>query len=236
MHYVIGDIHGCYDEMMSLINKIETEDSTAEFVFVGDFLDRGPQVLQVLDWAMRHITPEGKYRSVLGNHEDMTAEWGHAFLSCVSDGKTDQYPGHRYDLDLLLKKENKLTTENIVKILSFIESLPLEIDITLKDIDTEYTTYRIVHAWVGDGICEEDRQKFKILWNREDVVHDRPGEIIVHGHTPTIKERERPGRIRFGKGEINVDGGCCFSKKHENVQCALCALCLETWKEYYIIP
>ena len=61
MHYVIGDVHGCYDEMMLLLQKIEKSDSEAQFIFVGDFIDRGPKVWDVLAWAMENITEDGKY-------------------------------------------------------------------------------------------------------------------------------------------------------------------------------
>lgn len=44
MHYCIGDIHGCFDEMLLLIQKIENTDKDAEFIFLGDFIDRGPKV------------------------------------------------------------------------------------------------------------------------------------------------------------------------------------------------
>lgn len=39
MHYVIGDIHGCYNELVQLLAKL---DLTSEDVvyFVGDFVDR----------------------------------------------------------------------------------------------------------------------------------------------------------------------------------------------------
>ena len=60
MHYVIGDVHGCYDEMMTLIKKIESMDSEAQICFVGDFIDRGPKVWETLCWAMDNITEKGK--------------------------------------------------------------------------------------------------------------------------------------------------------------------------------
>ena len=73
MHYVIGDVHGCYDELMRLLQKIEEKDNDAIIYFVGDLIDRGPKVWEVLNWAMEHITPDGKYRSVRGNHEELAA-------------------------------------------------------------------------------------------------------------------------------------------------------------------
>ena len=40
MHYAIGDVHGSYEELMTLLNKIESQDTDAQFIFVGDWVDR----------------------------------------------------------------------------------------------------------------------------------------------------------------------------------------------------
>ena len=71
MHYVIGDIHGCYQDMIALLNKIESQDQDAQIIFVGDFIDRGPDVDKVLDWCLENITLDGKYKAVRGNHEQI---------------------------------------------------------------------------------------------------------------------------------------------------------------------
>ena len=68
MHYVIGDIHGCYQDMIALLNKIESQDQDAQIIFVGDFIDRGPDVDKVLDWSLENITLDGKY-------EEITSRW-----------------------------------------------------------------------------------------------------------------------------------------------------------------
>ena len=75
MHYVIGDVHGCYTELMSLLDKIESQDAEAQIIFVGDWVDRGSEQKQVLDWMMEHITEDGKYQSVRGNHDEEAWEW-----------------------------------------------------------------------------------------------------------------------------------------------------------------
>ena len=40
MHYAIGDVHGCYQAMIKLIRKIEREDADAQFILIGDVIDR----------------------------------------------------------------------------------------------------------------------------------------------------------------------------------------------------
>lgn len=80
MHYVVGDVHGCYDELMALLRKIEKRDSEARIIFVGDFINRGPSVWDVLHWAMENITSDGKYQTVRGNHEQLVLDWYENFL------------------------------------------------------------------------------------------------------------------------------------------------------------
>lgn len=60
MHYVIGDVHGCYDELATLLTIIEKRDRSAQFILLGDLIDRGPKVWEVLYWAQRHISQNGR--------------------------------------------------------------------------------------------------------------------------------------------------------------------------------
>ena len=58
---VIGDLHGCHDEAVELLDRLAVT-SNDRVVFVGDLVDRGPQRRECVELAMRH-------ESVLGNHE-----------------------------------------------------------------------------------------------------------------------------------------------------------------------
>jgi diadenosine tetraphosphatase ApaH/serine/threonine PP2A family protein phosphatase len=59
---VIGDLHGCYDEAIDLLDKLAVT-STDRVIFAGDLIDRGPQRRECLDLAMRN-------ECILGNHEE----------------------------------------------------------------------------------------------------------------------------------------------------------------------
>ncbi|HLY08917.1 MAG TPA: metallophosphoesterase [Planctomycetota bacterium] len=59
---VIGDLHGCYDEAVELLDRLAAT-SADRVVFAGDVVDRGPKRRDCVELAMRH---EG----VLGNHEE----------------------------------------------------------------------------------------------------------------------------------------------------------------------
>ncbi len=63
-HLVIGDIHGCYHELLDLLDRAGLS-SDDQIMAIGDVVDRGPHSAEVLAFFQR--TPNT--RSILGNHE-----------------------------------------------------------------------------------------------------------------------------------------------------------------------
>lgn len=64
--YAIGDIQGCYDPLMRLLEHIQFDDQADRLWFVGDLVNRGPQSLDVLRFIKQlPLTP----RITLGNHD-----------------------------------------------------------------------------------------------------------------------------------------------------------------------
>jgi hypothetical protein len=61
---IVGDIHGCYEELLALVDRARLAESD-EIVALGDLFDRGPEPRDVLSF-FRH---RPNARSVLGNHE-----------------------------------------------------------------------------------------------------------------------------------------------------------------------
>jgi bis(5'-nucleosyl)-tetraphosphatase (symmetrical) len=67
---VVGDVHGCLEELDELLRLVELRPGFDRLVFVGDLLDRGPDSLGVVRRAR-----ELRARSVLGNHEEKHLRW-----------------------------------------------------------------------------------------------------------------------------------------------------------------
>jgi hypothetical protein len=100
--YVIGDIHGQYEKMVGLLRgagligaDLAWSGGSAQLWFMGDFFDRGPDGIAVVDLVMRlqaeAATAGGRVESLLGNHEPLLlaarrfgerpTAWGGSFIS-----------------------------------------------------------------------------------------------------------------------------------------------------------
>jgi bis(5'-nucleosyl)-tetraphosphatase (symmetrical) len=64
--YAIGDVQGCHQQVLNLIDKIRATTPDARYVFVGDLVNRGPRSLEML----RYLRSMGeRVKVVLGNHD-----------------------------------------------------------------------------------------------------------------------------------------------------------------------
>lgn len=75
MYDLIGDIHGHADELMQLLEILGYQKVRGTYrhpdrqvIFLGDFIDRGPKIRQVLE-IVRPMIEDGKALAVMGNHE-----------------------------------------------------------------------------------------------------------------------------------------------------------------------
>ncbi|WP_024850668.1 symmetrical bis(5'-nucleosyl)-tetraphosphatase [Hydrogenovibrio kuenenii] len=64
--YIIGDLQGCYDDLMNLLDKIKYDPAKDELWFAGDIVNRGPKSLECLRFV-KNLGDSGKM--VLGNHD-----------------------------------------------------------------------------------------------------------------------------------------------------------------------
>ncbi len=79
---IIGDVHGCYDELCTLLEQLGYMRSGSEYrhpagrriVFVGDLVDRGPHSVAVLELVLS-MHASGTALLVLGNHDSRFLRW-----------------------------------------------------------------------------------------------------------------------------------------------------------------
>ncbi|SEG04103.1 metallophosphoesterase [Lachnospira multipara] len=230
-YYVVGDIHGCFDEWITLKNSIEKIDEEACFILLGDIIDRGNKTFEMLEWATRNITLNGKYQMILGNHEDMAINWIKKYL------KNKETAGFsEYGIEQVLKNNDSFYDGYLKLLLYFLEKRPL-----YKYVDIFGVNFLLVHAYAPDKdrmkeiengaeINMIDRNYF--LWERvnsEENYSDKD-TILIHGHTPTIMyDKNTP---IYSNNVINLDTGSVF--RYSGYNGRLTALRLEDLQEFNI--
>ena len=76
--FVFGDLHGCSAEPTLILKHLEEKEGLSDddlVVFVGDYIDRGPDSRGVLDLMIDFKTRFPKTRFLRGNHEDMMLDF-----------------------------------------------------------------------------------------------------------------------------------------------------------------
>lgn len=236
--------------MKALIQKIERKDPQAEFMFLGDFPDRGPKVWDTMVWMAEYINPNSRYQSVLGNHDHLLQEWyfdwknwyrKHPFKDRLRNrmDRSDE-PKTDYDFYEAAKAHHALRPWRLNRFMATYAAMPYHKVLRVKGRSGQTVVFDIVHAWFAyDYPANSFGQRMFNLWARECNGNYANDHIIVHGHTPTITDSytrdpsSPPGMIAYRKNAINLDGGCCYYKPGGEYPCMLCAICLETLEEFY---
>jgi serine/threonine protein phosphatase 1 len=204
--YAVGDIHGRADLLQSLFNVIDVDldRSTPERaiqVFLGDYVDRGPQSRAVLDLLIKRSQTHETV-CLKGNHEVFLLDvlkdpaklqnWRHygGLLTLMSYGVTPTInPTPEQQIEFIEGLKRALPPEH----LAFIEQLP-----------TSFTCgdFFFVHAGVRPGVSLDKQQEQDLLWIREEFLNsdERFDKYIVHGHTPVSAPDVRPNRINIDTG------------------------------------
>lgn len=81
--FVCGDIHGCYDELMTRLSVLGFDKACDRLIALGDLVDRGPKSAEVV-----HLLDEPWFDSIMGNHEVlmMEADKGNAEMHVCNGG------------------------------------------------------------------------------------------------------------------------------------------------------
>lgn len=208
--YAIGDVHGCLSALLVLETKIRADIQQAKIddpliIYLGDYVDRGPDSKGVLDHVSRHQHPDGIERIALcGNHEDAFLRFlqnpadNIAWLDFGGDATLRSYglqafthlrrPRDMQELGAVLKEA--IPGSHV----RFLENLPI--------LATQGNRV-FVHAGIRPGIALDDQDDGDLLWIREPFLEEGPGlpVTVIHGHTAGTEPV-------FGNGRICIDTGC----------------------------
>lgn len=213
-YIVIGDVHGCLEELDELLRKVDLRPDKDRLVFTGDLLDRGPDPVGVLRRA-RELMAE----SVLGNHEEKHLRRKN-WEDKIARGEATKNPMHPFSGGRLAE-HNALSEEDW----DYIRAMP-----KFLRLDPEWL---VVHAgFETDGTPVEDQnfgticrvrdvdEEGKMAKNKENFFLPAPGSVpwstvwkgpesVIYGHA--VHSKEHP-RIDYPNGTYcyGVDTGCVF--------------------------
>lgn len=205
--YAIGDIHGRYDLLRLLLDRIGEHAQalppvqSLHLVFLGDLVDRGPDSAKVVEFLHELEQSTDQIIVLLGNHEEamlqaLDGDVGvlQRWLS-VGGAQTLQSYGLRLpDADDDMRRylrylQSALPSDQI----RWLRRLPL----TAQSGD-----YFFCHAGIRPGVALGRQSREDLLWIRDDFIDDMAdhGAVIVHGHTIEREVTMRANRIGIDTG------------------------------------
>lgn len=193
---MIGDVHGCYDQLQELLKETEyTEGDTV--VLLGDLLSKGPGSLKVATWAR-----ENNISAVLGNHELNILSKYQSFRPLkFDDHDVFALKKHNGRFDEELQIARKLKPEDV----QYLNSLPLVMQIDGVGICTHMGILEsspIKKQSISD-ILAIDRAWYK-RWNElQKTLPKRERESIYYGHHAALG-------LNLHKYSKGLDTGCVY--------------------------
>jgi serine/threonine protein phosphatase 1 len=196
--FAIGDIHGSFDQLQDLMQKIPIDFATDTLVFIGDYIDRGPGSVEVVDYLLDLQKQVPQTIFLKGNHEDM--------LEKYLDG-TDRFTyllnGGQKTLDCYLSNTDRTDGYPIpTGHMEFFKSLRLY-------YETE--SYIFVHAGLRPKVPLASQEPEDLLWIRDKFIYSRYyfGKPVVFGHTPLEKPLVERNKIGIDTGAVYGNALTC---------------------------
>jgi serine/threonine protein phosphatase 1 len=202
--FVIGDIHGCAKELQRLYKMLPIQGDD-RLVFLGDYVDRGPNARGVVDFILGLDRP---YVALKGNHE---AE----MLDCLSA----DFPENLFEWLLLWGGDKTLMSYGVSPyksgeeedeiVMRFSRAMPEQHKTFYENLQLIYEDDNCICVHAGlNPLFPKDRDEKTLLWIRDEFINSKVdfGKRVVFGHTP-----QESGKPHVDPYKIGVDTGCYAS-------------------------
>ena len=198
--YAVGDIHGCYNLLMSRLKEIGFDFENDLLVAVGDLVDRGTQNVECIS-----LIDEPWFTSVKGNHEDLVimGDINRSYFNCHIQNGGEWF----YDLDYQVQRE----------IIKKLKTLPIALEISHNG-----KKFGFVHGHIEQNNWDEFKETFTqepttfrdpselAMWGRERLdeekkqyTHVTGVDAVIMGHTVTQKPCKRDNCYWIDTGAVH---------------------------------
>lgn len=195
-YYCFPDIHGCDDLLQKALQYVYNENPDGgKIIFLGDYIDRGPDNWSVLETVMN--PPDNwEFVCLLGNHELM-------FVESYMDGTqfydvkaAQDIAGYAQDEFVIHDHIHQRINRSVVEWMS---------DLKLFHIEDQNV---FAHAFYDDDKSPQDQIASDCVWTRMDdwmkFHNTNQGLYLTHGHTP-----RKHGPVK-SPNRTNLDCGAVF--------------------------
>ena len=189
--YAIGDIHGCYDKLRALMDKIPIDMTRDTLVFIGDYIDRGSSSFEVVQYLvnLKALFPEIIF--LKGNHEDMLLKYlsGDDRLTFLMNG-------------------GRLTLEDYLNHADSDEDSPIPVEhmnfFSRLRTSHESDEYIFVHAGLRPKVPLAKQSPKDMVWIRQKFIYSDYdfGKRVVFGHTPFNEPFVKANKIGIDTGAV----------------------------------
>lgn len=207
--YAVGDIHGQLSMLDDALARIEADGGAgAPVVFLGDYVDRGPDSAGVLTRLAGGIDEGRDWTCLLGNHDRMFRgfigdtprsdpylmvgwDWFHPRLGGADT--LASYGAGPEEGERVFRLHRRARAVVPQRHLDFLDSLHTH---------HERGGLLFVHAGIRPGVALEDQTEDDLIWIRTEF-HDHTDPhpwLVVHGHTPVPKATHYGNRVNLDTG------------------------------------
>lgn len=210
--YAVGDIHGQIKELQRVLDLIDRDGGReAKTVFLGDYVDRGPDSKAVVQTLLEGSRSGRNWICLKGNHDRYMARFMADMTvhdPCTREGLFWFDPKLGGDKTLLsygVEARNGAALEPIYRQaqscvpkahIDFLSNLPLY---------HETPDLILVHAGLRPGVPLDKQQEDDLVWIRNRFLDFTGsfGKLVVHGHT-VVEFPQHAGN------RVNLDGGAGY--------------------------
>jgi serine/threonine protein phosphatase 1 len=212
--YAIGDVHGRLDALQPLLRDIAADALVSRpserplLVFLGDYVDRGPDSRGVVDQVLALIKDGGfEVAALKGNHEDALLQFlGDTAIAVAWMENGGGATLISYGVEPAALRMDAEGWDGVRD--AFEAALPAEHQRFYESLQTMRIVgdYAFVHAGVRPGVPLEAQAEEDLLWIRYEFLESPGpfGKVIVHGHTPSLE----PQMLRH---RLGLDTGAYFT-------------------------
>lgn len=209
---MISDIHGCIEQLNSLLDLVEFSSSRDQLILLGDYVDRGPKSRETMDKVI-DLVANHRALALRGNHDQRLVDLirrndtqiqtrfvEHGGLQTVQS--YCEYIGDEISNEQL--QDARLYIEQHYHAhIEFLDSLPLY-------HEDEYHIY--VHAGLNPHYLNwREQPAYDFMYIKNEFIRSktRVDKKVVFGHTRAV-EIHGSSDIWFQEDKIGIDGGCAY--------------------------